>query len=223
MSPATLSSPQADTHPTPQHLMDKEVKKVMKEAKRDDAPKGPLQECDIPDHIESCKTLSTIMTTMHGVFKKEAQHVLLNHYSLTLEAGDTRSLTNDRETVIALLLVDHAYLFIQRSCPLSTTLPLLRQSTILSGLPRFMTHDFDELNNLDDLFSIGGAAVHNTLLEFQEGVYSPVHFLPASSSATEYKVIQTHNAIIHSTPALHSALQSIKKDMIAWGRALHAC
>lgn len=82
--------------------------------------------------------------------------------------------------------------------------------------------DFNELDKLDDLSSIGGTAVHNTLLEFQDGVYKSVQFLPASLSATEYKAIQTHNAIVHDTPTLYSASLSIKWNMIALGMALRA-
>jgi hypothetical protein len=57
--------------------------------------------------------------------------------------------------------------------------------------------DFNKLDKFDNLCSIRGAAVHNTLLEFQDRVYKSVQFSPASLSATEYKAIQTHNLIIH--------------------------
>ncbi|KAG1884268.1 hypothetical protein F4604DRAFT_1676924 [Suillus subluteus] len=55
-----------------------------------------------------------------------------------------------------------------------------------------------------------------------EGIYKPVQFSPSSSSATEYRAIQTHNAIVRNTPALHSAALSIKQDMIARETSLRA-
>jgi Domain of unknown function (DUF6532) len=61
---------------------------------------------------KTCKQLSGIMTTVRGVFKKEVQRLIFNHYSLSLEAGDTRSLTDHRETTVAMLLVNHSYLFV---------------------------------------------------------------------------------------------------------------
>ncbi|KAG1763415.1 hypothetical protein EV702DRAFT_1205659 [Suillus placidus] len=86
MSPTTPSSPQLDADPTPQYLIVKKAKGVMKEAKQNTeiaekvfleavahiAPAVSLTASQIPDHKESCKKLSTITTTVHWVFKKEA-------------------------------------------------------------------------------------------------------------------------------------------------------
>ncbi|KAG2348096.1 hypothetical protein BDR05DRAFT_945029 [Suillus weaverae] len=237
MSPTTPSSPQPDADPTPRHLMAKEAKGVMKETKQNNeiAEEAFLEvvarivpaltASQIPDHDESCKKLSIITTTVCGVFKKEVRRVLLNHYSLTLEAGDTRSLTDHREAVIAPLLVDHGYLFKDSMIMSPVNHPAVID-TIYHSVWSTLLHealDFDELDDLDDLFSIGGAAVHNTLLEFQEGMYKLVQFLPTSSSGREYKVIQAHNTIVCNTPALYSTSCLIKKDMIARGKALRAC
>ncbi|KAG2335682.1 hypothetical protein BDR05DRAFT_1006561 [Suillus weaverae] len=246
MSPTTPSNPQPDANPTPRHLMAKEAKGVMKEAKQVMRRKvllgnamsmtewnneiaeeafleaaariaPALTASQIPDRDESCKKLSIITTTVHGVFKKEAWRVLLNHYSLTLEAGDTRSLTNHREAVIAPLLVDHGYLFMNSTIMSPVNHPAV-VDTIYHSIWSTLLHevlDFNKLNDLDDLFSIRGAAVHNTLLEFQEGMYKPVQFSPTSSSGREYKAIQAHNTIVCNTPALYSASHLIKQDMIA--------
>ncbi|KAG1872152.1 hypothetical protein C8R48DRAFT_670525 [Suillus tomentosus] len=142
-------------------LMDKELRDVKKEAKcvmhRKVLLKNVMptmeQNTEMAEEAflevagHTCKQLSGIMTTVCGVFKKEVQRLIFNHYSLSLEAGDTRSLTDHRETTVAMLLVNHSYLFvaklaslkmIQQSCPLSTTPPSLRQSVIPSGPLIFM-------------------------------------------------------------------------------------
>lgn len=71
-----------------------------------------LTASQIPDCAETCMQLSGITTTVRGVFKKEVRRLILNHYSLSLEAGDTRSLTDHRETTVAPLLINHSYLFL---------------------------------------------------------------------------------------------------------------
>ncbi|KAG1795402.1 uncharacterized protein HD556DRAFT_1442244 [Suillus plorans] len=183
-----------------------------------------LTASQIPDRTETCKKLSGITTTVRGVFKKEAQRLILNHYSLSLEAGDTRSLTDHRETTVAPLLVNHSYLFKDPTVMSPVNHPAVIE-TICNSLWTTHLHealDFNELDKLYDLFSIRGAAVHNTLLEFQDGVYKSVQFSPVSLSATEYKAIQTHNSIVHDTPTLHSASLSVKQNMIALGTALRA-
>ncbi|KAG1897609.1 uncharacterized protein F5891DRAFT_982576 [Suillus fuscotomentosus] len=183
-----------------------------------------LTASQIPDHAETCKQLSGITTTVRGVFKKEARRLILNHYSLSLKARDTRSLTDHRETTVAPLLVNHRYLFKDPTIMSPVNHPAVIE-TICNSLWTTHLHkvlDLDELDKFDDLFSIGGAAVHNTLLEFQDGVYKSVQFSPASLSATEYKAIQTHNTIVRDTPTLHAALLSIKQNMIALGTALRA-
>ncbi|KAG1906460.1 uncharacterized protein F5891DRAFT_1181870 [Suillus fuscotomentosus] len=183
-----------------------------------------LTASQILDCAETWKQLSGITTTVRGVFKKEAQWLILNHYSLSLEARDTRSLTDHRETTVAPLLVNHRYLFKDPTIMSPVNHPTVIE-TICNSLWTTHLHealDFDELDKFDDLFSIGGAAVHNTLLEFQDGVYKSVQFSPASLSATEYKAIQTHNTIIRDMPTLHAASLSVKQNMIALGTALHA-
>ncbi|KAG2155026.1 uncharacterized protein EDB93DRAFT_1247980 [Suillus bovinus] len=109
----------------PQQLTEKERKESMKEAKHNTqmaeeafleavgrvAPGVSLTTLQIPDHVESCKKLSTIMTTVCGVFKKEARCALPNHYSLTIKAEDMGSLIAHREATVAPLLINHTYLF----------------------------------------------------------------------------------------------------------------
>ncbi|KAG2115295.1 uncharacterized protein F5147DRAFT_649673 [Suillus discolor] len=207
-------------------LTDKELKDVKKEAKQVMCRKVLLENAMptmerntemaeeafleaaghvVSDHAETCKKLSGIMTTVRGVFKKEAQWLILNHYSLSL------SCPASRQPQLSLFMspVNHPAVI----------------ETICNSLWTTHLHealDFNELDKLNDLFSIGGTAVHNTLLEFQDGVYKSVQFSPASLSATEYKAIQTHNTIVHDTPTLHSASLSVKQNMIALGMALRA-
>ncbi|KAG0705129.1 hypothetical protein DFH29DRAFT_873364 [Suillus ampliporus] len=224
--PASPILPSSHDDPAP-HLTAKEAKEVMKEAKKvmcrmvllrsvmstteqntQVAEQAFLEATgcvvlavpalQIPDRVEFCKKLLTITTTVRGVFKKEAWHVLPNHYSFTLEARDLRSLTDYREAIVALLLINHAYLFKDSMIVSPVGHPAVIE-TIYHALWTTTLHealDFDELDNLDNLFSIGGAAVHNTLLKFEGGIYKSVAFSPASSSAVEYKAIQSHNTMI---------------------------
>ncbi|KAG2068862.1 hypothetical protein BDR04DRAFT_1206457 [Suillus decipiens] len=145
---------------TTQHLMDNEVKQVMKEAKQ-------------VMHQKSCKKLSGIMTTICSVFKKEAQHVVPHCYSLNLETGDMRSLTNYRKDTVALLLINYTYLFKDPTIMSPVNHPGVIEM-IYNALWNTHLHEalsFNDLNDLDDLFLIGSIAVHNSLLEFQEGIY----------------------------------------------------
>ncbi|KAG0701881.1 hypothetical protein DFH29DRAFT_875529 [Suillus ampliporus] len=225
--PASPILPSSHAGPAP-HLTAKEAKEVMKEVKKvmhrmvllgsamytterntevvEQAfleaagrvvPAVPASQ--IPDRVELCKKLLTITTTVQGVFKKEARRVLPNHYSFTLEARDSRSLTDYREAIVAPLLINHAYLFKDSTIMSPVDHPAVIE-TIYHALWTTTLHealDFDELDNLNDLFSIGGTAVHNTLLEFEGGIYKSVAFSPASSSAAEYKAIQSHNTMIY--------------------------
>ncbi|KAG1742059.1 hypothetical protein EDD22DRAFT_958965 [Suillus occidentalis] len=195
------------------------------EATRRVVPDISLMALQIPNRVKFCKKLTTIVTTVCGIFKKEARRVLPNHYSLTPEGSDAGSLSNHREAVVPPLLVNQMYLFRDSTIMSPVNHPAVI-GTIYHALwtssQLYEVLDFDELDDFDDLFSIGSAAIHSTLLEFQEGIYKLVQFSPSSSSATEYKAIQTHNAIVHNTPALRSAARSIKQDMIARGTSLRA-
>ncbi|KAG1880942.1 hypothetical protein F4604DRAFT_1679057 [Suillus subluteus] len=184
-----------------------------------------LTASQIPNRVKFCKKLTTIMTTVRGVFKKEARRVLPNHYSLTPEGSDAGSLSNHREAVVPPLLVNQTYLFRDSTIMSPVDHPAVIDTiyhSLWMSSQLYEVLNFNELDDFDDLFSIGGAAIHNTLLEFQEGIYKPVQFSPLSSSATEYRAIQTHNAIVRNTPALRSAALSIKQDMIARGTSLRA-
>ncbi|KAG0694425.1 hypothetical protein DFH29DRAFT_1006341 [Suillus ampliporus] len=93
----------------------------------------------IPNHGVCCKTLTTITTTVCSVFKNEARSMLPDHYSLTPDSiTDAALLMEHRQSIVAPLLLNQAYLFIQVQFPQSTTLPSSRQSTDLSGALVFM-------------------------------------------------------------------------------------
>ncbi|KAG2356317.1 hypothetical protein BDR07DRAFT_1492096 [Suillus spraguei] len=201
----TPSGPMPNTNATPQHLMVKEAKEVMKEPKQVMCQKESFLEA--VGHNKSCKKLSSIMTTVCSVFKKEAWGVVSHHYSLNLEARDTRSLTNYRKGIVALLLINHAYLFFSQKDP--TIMSPVNHPSVIETIYNTLwsTHlhkalSFDDLNNFDNLFLIGGIAVHNSLLEFQEEIYKSVSFSPTSPSVTEYMAIQNHNTIVHNMPTL---------------------
>ncbi|KAG1887178.1 hypothetical protein F4604DRAFT_1916995 [Suillus subluteus] len=196
------------------------------EAMRRVVPDISLTASQIPNRIKFCKKLTTIVTTVRGVFKKEARRVLPNHYSLTPKGSDAGSLSNHREAVVPPLLVNQTYLFMNSTIMSPVDHPAVIDTiyhSLWTSSQLYEVLDFNELDDFDDLFSIGGAAIHNTLLEFQEGIYKPVQFSPSLSSAMEYRAIQTHNAIVRNTPALRSAALSIKQDMIARGTSLCAC
>lgn len=82
------------------------------EATRRVVPDISLTASQIPNRVKFCKKLTTIVTTVRGVFKKEARRVLPNHYSLTPEGSDAGSLSNHREAVVPPLLVNQTYLFV---------------------------------------------------------------------------------------------------------------
>jgi hypothetical protein len=73
--------------------------------------------------------------------------------------------------------------------------------------------DFEQLDILDNLVAIGSAAVHNSLLEYRDGIYVSVQFSLFSSGA-QYKAAQQHNDIIRNTPALKSASLSVKQRIV---------
>ncbi|KAG1895947.1 uncharacterized protein F5891DRAFT_1193560 [Suillus fuscotomentosus] len=213
LAPITPSSPQPNADPGLRQLKDKELKDVKKEAKQVMRRKVLLE--------------NAMLTTEHNT--EMAKEAFLEAVGRVVSGGsqrpDTRSLTDHRETTVALLLINHRYLFKDPTIMSPVNHPTVIE-TICNSLWTTHLHealDFDELDKFDNLFSIGGTAVHNTLLEFQDGVYKSVQFSPASLSATEYKAIQTHNMIVRDTPTLHAASLSVKQNMIALGTALRAC
>ncbi|KAG0699637.1 hypothetical protein DFH29DRAFT_877129 [Suillus ampliporus] len=178
----------------------------------------------IPNHGICCKTLTTITTTVCSVFKNEARSVLPDHYSLTPDSiTDVALLMEHRQSIVAPLLLNQAYLFTDPS-----TVSLVNHPAIIKTIYRSVwgtsLHEvlnLDKLDDLNNLYSLGGAAVHNGILEYEGGARKTIQFSPSSLSGKEYKEIQQHNIFVCNTPALHSTLQSITRHTIAQGVSLY--
>lgn len=82
--------------------------------------------------------------------------------------------------------------------------------------------DLDDLDSLDNLFSVGGAAVHSSLMEYYEGAYRKVDFSASSASAGEYRAIQQHNLAINKNVALYNYFTTIKHDMVKRGQSMYS-
>lgn len=81
--------------------------------------------------------------------------------------------------------------------------------------------DFDDVDKLDNLFSIGGAAVGSSLMEYEEsGVHKTVPFAPSSRSSAEYGAIQHHNEVVRRTPELYRASRTLRQSLVARGMSL---
>ncbi|KAG2118342.1 hypothetical protein BD769DRAFT_1390681 [Suillus cothurnatus] len=172
-------------------------------------------------HYEvSVKTICTITTTVRTVFKREACNAVLipDHYGLSLLFSDVRSEANHRQDTVAPLLINQAYLFEDPSIWSPVNHPAVI-TTITCALWGSILHEalnFDNVNTLDNLFSIGGAAVGSSLMEYEDsGVQKTVQFAPSSQSSAEYGAIQLHNKVVHRTPDLHCASRALREVMVA--------
>ncbi|KAG1828796.1 hypothetical protein EV424DRAFT_1344544 [Suillus variegatus] len=77
--------------------------------------------------------------------------------------------------------------------------------------------DIDDLDALNNLISLGGAATHSVLMEHLSGRRQTVEFSASSSSGAEYHFIQQHNLAIHKVPAGYDASISLQKDLVERG------
>jgi hypothetical protein len=92
-------------------------------------------------------------------------------------------------------------------------------TTITHALWGSILHEalnFDDVNTLDNLFSIRGTAVGSSSIEYEDsGVQKTVQFAPLSWSSAEYGAIQLHNEVVHWTPDLHHASRALREAVVA--------
>ncbi|KAG1851382.1 hypothetical protein F4604DRAFT_1686879 [Suillus subluteus] len=97
-------------------------------------------------------------------------------------------------------------------------------TTILRSVWGGILHEalnFDDVNTLDNLISIGGAAVGCSLMEYEDsGAQKTVHFGPSLRSSAEYGAIQHHNEVVRWTLDLHHASRALREGMVARGMSL---
>ncbi|KAG1853040.1 hypothetical protein F4604DRAFT_1686495 [Suillus subluteus] len=165
----------------------------------------------------SVRTICTITTTVRTAFKKEARNAILvpEHYNLTLPLDDPRSQTDHRRDTVGPLLIDQVYLFEDPTIQSPVNHPAVI-AMIIRAVWGGILHEvlnFDNIDALNNLISIGGTAVGSSLMEYEEGVHKTVQFAPASRSAVEYGTIQHHNEVVHRTPALYRASRTLRERM----------
>lgn len=79
--------------------------------------------------------------------------------------------------------------------------------------------DLDDVDSLDNLYALGGAATHSVIMEYLNGRRQTVEFSVSSLSGAEYCFIQQHNLAIRKVPAVHNAFVSSKEDLVRRGRS----
>ncbi|KAG1851930.1 hypothetical protein F4604DRAFT_1686752 [Suillus subluteus] len=239
-------APEASEHPNPPQLLTlMDFKEVMKEAKQvmwrkvllenampDTATNMAMAQatlleavkCIVPTALlntlarilhhydTSVRTICTIMTTVRTAFKKEAHNAILvlEHYNLTLPLDDPRSQTDHRQDTEDPTIQSP----VNHPAVITTIIHAVRGGILHEAL------NFDDINALDNLILIGGAAVGSSLMEYEEGVHKTVQFAPASRSAVEYGTIQHHNKVVRHTPALYRSSRTLMESMIAHGLSL---
>jgi hypothetical protein len=79
--------------------------------------------------------------------------------------------------------------------------------------------ELDDVDSLDNLYSLGGAATHSVLMEHFSGRRQTVDFSASSTSGAEYRFIQQLNLDIRNDLAVHNDFVSSKTDLVQRGRS----
>ncbi|KAG1800870.1 uncharacterized protein HD556DRAFT_1304856 [Suillus plorans] len=181
-----------------------------------------MPDAEVPNYETCLKTLRTLTTTIRMAFKTRARHEVPVHYDLNRPLDANMEITHRKQRVPT-LIENHAYLFLHETNDPDLLSPVNHpgvHAVIVAAVWETGFHtelDIDDVDALDNVISLGGAATHSVLMEHLSGRRQTVEFSVSSSSGAEYRFIQQHNLAIREVPAVYDASISSKKDLVERG------
>ncbi|KAG2038721.1 hypothetical protein BDR03DRAFT_1009698 [Suillus americanus] len=139
--------------------------------------------------------------TVWATFKMKAHYKVPTHYNLD-HLSDANAKVTHRLQHVLQLVENHAYLFVDEMNSVRSLTPINHlgvSSVIVAALWESSLHeeiDLDDVNALDNLFLLGGAATHLVLMEYLSRRRKTVDFSVSSLSGAEYHHIQQHNLAV---------------------------
>ncbi|KAG2030388.1 hypothetical protein BDR03DRAFT_1017200 [Suillus americanus] len=173
----------------------------------------------LPQHKTCLKTLHTLTTTIWATFKMKARCKVPTHYDLNRPSDANAEVTHRLQCVLQ-LVENHAYLFVDETNSVHSLTPINHpavSSVIVAALWESSLHkeiDLDDVNALDNLFLLGGAAMHSVLMEYLSGRHKTVDVSISLLSWAEYCHIQQHDLAVQNLPEAHNAFISSKNNLV---------
>ncbi|KAG2361754.1 hypothetical protein BDR07DRAFT_1485531 [Suillus spraguei] len=160
----------------------------------------------IPNYDICLKMLRTLTSTIRTAFKMRARREVPTHYNLNHPSDPNAEVTH-RQQRVPTLVENHAYLFADERSKQDSLSPVNHPSVsavILATVWETGFHaelDLDDVDSLDNLYALSGAATHSAIMEYRNGRRQTVEFSVSSSSGAEYSFIQEHNLTIRKKRA----------------------
>ncbi|KAG1897124.1 uncharacterized protein F5891DRAFT_1192301 [Suillus fuscotomentosus] len=198
------------------------VNTAMAEAALSAARQDFMPDAEVPNYETCLKSLRTLTTTIRTAFKTRACREVPVHYDLNRPLDANAEIAHRKQRV-PILVENHAYLFLHETNDPDSLAPVNHpgvHAVIVAAVWETGFHtelDIDDVDALDNLISLGGAATHSVLMEHLNGRRQTVEFSASSSSGAEYRFIQQHNLTIRNVPAVYHASISLKKDLVERG------
>ncbi|KAG1888462.1 uncharacterized protein F5891DRAFT_987801 [Suillus fuscotomentosus] len=198
------------------------INTAMAEAALSAARQDFMPDAEVPNYETCLKSLRTLTTTIRTAFKTRVRREVPVHYDLNRPLDANAEIMHRKERV-PILIENHVYLFLHETNDPDSLAPVNHpgiHTIIIAAVWETGFHtelDIDDVDTLDNLISLGGAATHSVLMEHLSGRRQTVEFSASSSSGAEYRFIQQHSLAICNVPAVYHASISLKKDLVERG------
>ncbi|KAG2336154.1 hypothetical protein BDR05DRAFT_1006122 [Suillus weaverae] len=224
------ASPVAATSSHPyarQHSTNEELKRLMQAAKSNMRHKVLLENAMPETRINAAMAEAALLAASQD-FMSGIAITQIPRYETCLKTLCTLTTTiwvTHRQQRVPTLVENHAYLFADERYEQGSLSPVNHPgvfTVIIAAVWETTLHEeleLDDVDSLDNLYSLGGVATHSVLMEHFSGRCQTVDFSASSTSGAEYRFIQQLNLDIRNDPAVYNDFISSKTDLVQRGRS----
>ncbi|KAG2335851.1 hypothetical protein BDR05DRAFT_953775 [Suillus weaverae] len=186
---------------------------------------SPVAAMSSHPYARQCSTNEELKRLMQAAKLNMRRKVLLENtmpktrVNAAMAEAALSAASQDFMSGIAITQIPRYEMCLKTLCTLTTTIWAAFKTRLCGKTTLHEELELDDVDSLDNLYSLGGAATHSVLMEHFSGRRQTVDFSASSTSGAEYCFIQQLNLDIRNDPAVYNDFVSSKTDLVQRGRS----